>query len=519
MDNLRGNEAVKDYYHILHNNTRRLLNLVNELLDFRTLQHGKMRLQVLPTDLNRLVGSVSADFDELARRRRIRFVRTADPAMPHTVYADRQVVEKIIMNLLNNSFKHTPEGGEIRIETYGDSARFSRRHEAEFTVGSAGLRRVAIVVRDTGVGISSASIGTVFERYYSVKSENLSSHLGTGIGLALAKSLVELHKGRITIYSTRGHGTDMLVVLPHEATVYTPDQFAAEPAADQTVAADVAALAGSRLVEDIRRGEAHDVLLRERRRILLAEDNDDLRRLIVDFLAPWYDVEQAPNGWVASRYLEDNEVNLVVSDIMMSVKDGITLCRELKSNVDTCHIPFIMLTARTGAEFRLEGAESGADYYFEKPVDLNLLLVTIRNLFDRQDKLREHYAHNYYVDSAELAANEKDNAFLKKLMDIIDANLAQPVIDVHLIASEMSMSRTKLYSKLKSLTGRSIVEFTLNYRLRKAAKLMIEQDLSMKEVMERIGIRSQSYFTNTFKKEFGQTPAAFARQHNRSKKR
>lgn len=519
VDNLRDNEALRDYYRILHGNTRRLLDLVNELLDFRTLQHGKMSLQVRPLDLNRLTESISADFGELARRRRIRFVRTADPSLPHSVYADRQVAEKILMNLLNNAFKYTPEGGEIRIETYGDSSLFRRRHGAEFTVGDPELEGVAVAVRDTGVGISAASIATVFERYYNVKSDNLSSHLGTGIGLALTKSLVELHKGRITIYSTRGQGTDMLVVLPADATVYTPDQFAAEPSHDRSATDGVAAEAGNRLVEDIRRGEAHDVLLRERKRILLAEDNDDLRRLVADFLASHYDVEQAPNGWVAARYLQDHEVSLVISDIMMPLKDGVTLCRELKNSVDTSHIPFIMLTARTGTEARLEGAESGADYYFEKPVDLNLLLLTVRNLFDRQEKLREHYARNYYVDSAELAANEKDNAFLKKLVEIIDANLTQPVIDVHLIASEMTMSRTKLYSKLKSLTGRSIVEFTLNYRLRKAARLMIEEDLSMKEVMERIGIRSQSYFTNTFKKEFGQTPAAFARQHNRSNKR
>jgi AraC-like DNA-binding protein len=173
------------------------------------------------------------------------------------------------------------------------------------------------------------------------------------------------------------------------------------------------------------------------------------------------------------------------------------------------------LTAKTEPEARIEGAGSGADIYFEKPIDLNFLLLSIRNIFKHQQNLREYYARNYYVDSAELSANERDNAFLKKLIEIIDINLSQPNIDVNSIASELSMSRSKLYSKVKMLTGKSIVEFTLNYKLRKAARLIIEQDWSLFQVMEQVGIRSQSYFINVFKKEFGETPSAFATKHKR----
>jgi AraC-like DNA-binding protein len=173
------------------------------------------------------------------------------------------------------------------------------------------------------------------------------------------------------------------------------------------------------------------------------------------------------------------------------------------------------LTAKTGLESQIEGAGSGADIYFEKPLDFNLLLLSIQNIFKRQQNLREYYAKNYYVDSAELSANEQDNAFLKKLITIIDANLAQPNIDVNYIASELSMSRSKLYLKVKTLTGKSIVEFILNYRLRKAARLIIEQNISMLQVMEKIGVRSQSYFTSAFKKEFGETPTAFVAKHKK----
>lgn len=518
VDNLR--EKLPDnYYRILHSNTHRLLNLINELMDFRTIEHGKMQLQVSRLDLNRLAGDIASDFDELARRRKLNFKKVPDHAMPERIYADRLVLEKIIMNLLNNAFKYTPVGGTISIETYSQSEKFRSEHQTCFTVGDAGLAGFTIAVRDSGVGISAATIHTVFERYYNVKTANLDAHLGTGIGLALVKSLVLLHKGSITIYSTRDKGTDMVVVLPSDPMVYSTHEFSSEHAQDSYVAGSISDKFAENVIRDISGDETRHFLLRERKRILVVEDNNDLRKLMSDYLSSHYDIEEVSNGWVASRYLADHEVNMIISDIMMPVKDGITLCREVKENVDTSHIPFLMPTAKTGLGARIEGAESGADVYFEKPIDLNLLLITVRNIFERQDRLRDHYSKNYFVDSAELAANETDNTFLKKLVDIIDNNLNKPVIDVHLIASGMSMSRTRLYSKLKSLTGKSIVEFILNYRLRKAAKLMIEQDLSMKEVMDRIGIRSQSYFTNAFKKEFGDTPAAFARKHNRSKKR
>ena len=257
------------------------------------------------------------------------------------------------------------------------------------------------------------------------------------------------------------------------------------------------------------------MLMRSRRRILVVEDNDELRMLVADFLSSYYEVVQAADGEIASEWLETGEGDLIIADIMMPGKDGVTLLREVKENVATSHIPFVLLTAKTDIASKLEGTGSGADLYFEKPVDLNLLALAIGNIFSRQNKLREHYSKNYFVESSELSQNEHDNAFLKKLIDTIDRNLAEPVIDVNFIASELSMSRRKLYSKVKALTDKSIVEFILNYRMRKAARLIIEEDLSMRQVMERVGIKSQAYFTNAFKKEFNQTPSAFAKANSK----
>lgn len=533
VDNLRRDGTKENEYRLLHNNARRLLNLVNELMDFRTVENGKMPLQVQPVDLNRLVAEWSSDFREYARKHGIEFRIVCDEAVPPSLWLDRQVVEKIVMNLLNNAFKYTKEGGCITIETHARKEAYTPVYangytaagDAELPGGVEPATGVLIVVRDTGIGISGESIASVFERFYQVKTVNAGAHLGTGIGLALVKSLVLLHKGSISIYSERERGTDMVVCLPGSREAYAETDFLREEErTERMVSEHRSGLA--RELSDVPGGNDEvspeaalsldePLRLPERKRILVVEDNDDLCALLSDFLSEHYEVSTASNGQEASVFLEKSETDLIISDIMMPVKDGVTLCREVKGCMATSHIPFILLTARTGAESRLEGAGSGADRYFEKPVDLNLLLVSVQNMFRHQEVLREYYAKHYFAGDVELAANEQDNAFLEKLTQIIDANLAQPTIDVSFIASELSMSRSKLYAKLKTLTGKSIVEFVLNYRLRKAARLIIGQDLSMRQVMEAIGIRSQSYFTNAFKKEFGDTPTAFAAKHKK----
>jgi signal transduction histidine kinase/ligand-binding sensor domain-containing protein/DNA-binding response OmpR family regulator len=509
VDNLK-QEGLKDYYYrILHNNSHRLLNLVNELMDFRTVENNKMKLRVQPVDVNLLVADLTSDFGDYARTRNITLRVFCDPELPDSLYIDKQIMEKVVMNLLNNAFKYTPDGGTVSIETYSVYSKFVPQYEYGYNVSTDRTfnGEFLLVVRDTGVGISGDSIGDVFERFYTVNTTNLHQHLGTGIGLALVKSLMLLHKGTISIFSERGKGTDIAVYFPADASVYDKSEFAEtgeEPVTGGLLPAksDIDALMSM-----------DDIFRNEKRRILIVEDNDDLRVLIAGFLSLHYEILEAANGVEALQALKETEVSLILSDIMMPLKDGITLCREVKADVNTSHIPVVLLTAKSGPESRMEGADSGADMYFSKPIDFNLLLRSIRNMFRHQQNLREHYARHYYAESAELSMNEQDNAFLKKLIEIIELNLNQPNIDVNYIASELSMSRSKLYSKVKMLTGKSIVEFILNYKMRKAARLIIEQDMSMYQVMEKTGIRSQSYFASAFKKEFGETPSAFAAKH------
>lgn len=503
-------EGVKDYYYrILYNNANRLLNLVNELMEFRTVENGKMSLHVEPLNINKLIQSLSVDFVDYARQRGMEYTVKCDPDLPVSLWVDKQIVEKIVMNLINNALKYTKDGGKICVETYADEKKYISDFSNSYIVNNE-LPEVKkyflIVVRDSGVGISGESIKNVFERFYKVNTASTGLHLGTGIGLALVKSLVLLHKGKVAIHSERDKGTELVVYLPLDFKSYRVDELQASG-----IKESVPYFADEK--EELQLSEASEVFLRNQKRVLVVEDNAELRILMTDFLSADYEVVEAEDGEVAIDVLSKMEVDLIISDVMMPNKDGITFSKEVKNNLETSHIPIILLTAKTGMENRIEGAEAGADLYFEKPIDFELLLLTINNIFGRQAKLKEYYAKNFFVDSPELSVNEQDNKFLKKVIEILDNNINQPQLDVNYIASELSMSRSKLYLKIKALTDKSIIEFILSYRLRKAARIIIEEDVTMRQVMEQIGIESQSYFTNAFKKEFGETPTAFASKY------
>lgn len=514
---LREENANEYYVRTLDSNAKRLLDLVNELMDFRTIESGNAKLKPAVEDVQRLLGVIAGDFVEYARQKRIGFDVRIDPGLPDAAAIDRGVIEKITINLLHNAFKYTREGGSVTLEVLAPGHKFVSRHGTSFTVCGDELpqRTLTIVVGDTGAGISAESIQSVFERFYKVDTAEQNFHLGTGIGLALVKSLVQLHKGCVTIYSERDAGTDMVVEIPIEPGFYTEHGYdLAGP--ERNATADALTPAASAVTDS---GTAADpvreMLRRERKQILLAEDNEDLRRLLSESLSADYEVLEAANGSEAIGLLRGNEVDMVISDILMPEMDGIELCREVKNDIETSHIPFILMTAHAGTERQVESADSGADVYIEKPVDPALLRLLINNVFQHQQQLKRHYDRNYFADSRELARNRRDNDFLRRFVELIEQGFDGSDTDMNMgwLASEMHMSRSKFYNKVKKLTDKSPVGFIQNYRMRKAARLLAEGKLSIREIMAEIGIESQAYFTNSFKKEFGMTPTAFAATH------
>ena len=509
-------EGLKEYYYrILNSNAKRLLNLVNELMDFRTIENGKMKLELQCTNINKYIQELGEDFVDYAHQRNIDFRILCDPALPEELYVDRNILEKIIMNLLNNAFKYTKNGGNISLETHTLPFKSAYKNSHIIQSDTPPEQVFSIIIRDSGCGIPDSSIQHIFERFYKTNTIDFDSNLSTGIGLAFVKSLILLHRGIIHVYSEDGKGTDISVQLSLNKEIYSEDNFlnAAEHNKDLIDSADEEAAKNS---TDLPEEHITHMLSKTKKRILIAEDNDDLRHLLSDYLSEEYEIIQAKDGVEASNLIAKKNVDLIISDIMMPRKDGIMLSKEIKENIETSHIPFMLLTAKTSIESRLEGADSGADFYFEKPVDFQLLLLSIKNIFSQQQKLKDYFSKNYWIDTAELCSNEKDIHFLKQFTNIIEENLQNPDFDVNFIASGLSMSRSKLYSKIKTLTGKSIVEFILSCRLRKAAQLLTEQTLSIQQIMDEVGIESPSYFSRAFKKEFGQSPTDFLAKHKAS---
>lgn len=510
IDTLRNKGLQEYYFNILNNNSMRLLNLINELMLFRKIESGKLPLKIKSENFNHFIKSISFDFKEFANKNNIDFQVMCDEELPEKLYFARHECERIIINLLNNAFKYSHSGGKVSVETHNHTQDFRSPYKNSYTIENGIINdSFCFVIRDNGKGVHQSELSNIFERFYKIDTGINSESMGTGIGLALVKNLVLLHKASLTVYSEEGVGTDIVVSFSRSNIYneYSDIEENTKPTLDEMHSdeqdiGEVEPKVCNNLTTD-------NIFLREKKRILLVEDNEDLRRLIANFLSADYIVIEASNGVVASTILRDMEINLVVSDIMMPEKDGVTLCREIKNDMNFSHIPVLLLTAKSGVESKIEGTSSGADAYLEKPVNMELLLVTINNVFNRLQQLKDHYAKNYFADYSELTLNQEDNKFLKSFVDTIEANIDQPEMNVHVVAAELSMSRSKLYSKIKSITGKSIVEFVLSYRLRKAARMLIESDISIREVMDAVGIESQSYFTRVFKKEFGDTPSQF----------
>jgi DNA-binding response OmpR family regulator len=416
---------------------------------------------------------------------------------------DRQVLEKMVLNLLQNSFKYTKAGGRITLELLGSMDGFASPFSGELVLKNAyrGTRYAYIRVADTGIGISASSIHHLFERYYRITE----SHLGSGVGLAFVKSLALLHKGDIYVYSERMKGTEIIIGIPVGA-----DDYAAE---EKRI---VQVEGGVRLESfPAARSEAKALNLPPVETILLVEDNDELRHFLKESLSPWYQVVDAADGREGLDKAREIAPGLIISDVIMPEMNGFEFCRAVKQDIDTCHIPFLMLTARTAAAAQLEGLDAGADYYFSKPLNMELLLLTIRNRFDQDRKLKERYSRDSQVQAMELVHSEKDREFMKRLLDIIDSQLSNPDFDIDWLCQEMGMSRTKLYQKIKGISQQSIGDFIRTVRLKKAVQIMTHEDVTLTEVMMRIGIQTQSYFTKAFKKEFGKTPTQFMQEMRR----
>lgn len=501
-------------FQIMHRNAKRLINLINELINFRKVADKAVQLGVSKVAINEFVQTLYDEFHQLADHNQIEFTIEL-PDQSIDAFIDHQVVEKIMFNLLNNAFKYTQAGGKVTLETFTapDQIKPKFSPEYKYSYHPRADKYIYFRVSDTGVGISSESIGHVFDRYYRVNN----NHIGSGIGLALVKSLIELHHGDIWVYSERNKGTEIFVAFPSELKGYKDTEIyngsaesnsAQLESVDKNVERNVAVSTGA---------EPEDTLVKtpKSEHILIVEDNDELRAFLKEVLEKKYTIYEAVNGKEGLDLAISSNPDLIISDVMMPVMNGVDFCRRVRETFETSHIPFLFLSAKDALEAQLEGMESGADFYISKPVSIDLLTLTIANLFEQNRKLKLKYTEDYYAEASELVHSEKDREFIDKLIKVIDEHVADFNLDVDFICDKMNTSRSALYKKIKSISGQSINEFIRTIRLKKAAYILTHEDITQNELVDRIGIQSVSYFQKAFRKEFGKTPTQFLQDLNK----
>lgn len=468
---------------VAHRNVRTLLKLINQILDFRKVEGGKMTLQLAETDLAALIGNVVSEFVAAAEHKRIRL----SCCLPEHVTAkiDTGKVERVVSNILSNAVKFTPVAGEINVELVVDTPQ-----------GTATLS-----VTNTGKGIAEGDLPHIFERFYQPQH----SEGGTGIGLALAKAFVDMHGGHIGVSSKAEGPTVFTVHLPLNVQAETATSAAeqspiAEPQAFIVPATQATTKADAPQLQTIFE-ENNDP---NQPTILFTDDNDDVCQMARTLLETHYRVLTAPNGVVALQMAELNIPDLVVSDVMMPQMNGLELCSRLKQTTATSHIPVILLTAQTLDEQRIAGYEHGADAYITKPFSAPLLLARIHNLLQSRKQLKQVFGGADELAKEEISTPDKE--FVSKIRSEIHRNISNNDFGVEQLGAAVDLSRVQLYRKVKALTGLSPVELIRATRVNRARKLIEGGATSVSEVAYQVGFTSPSYFTKCFKDQFGVSP-------------
>ena len=484
-------DAVEQYEIILRN-SQRLQRLVNQLLDLAKIESGEMRLRFRQLDLVDLVKGAVAAFESLAKQKGILFnVDYANDRI--TGCFDRDGLEKIVTNLLSNAFKFTGAGGQILVTV--------TRTQGE----GMGMSSVLLTVSDSGIGIPEDQIGKIFDRFYQVDASQTREHEGSGIGLALTKELVELHKGKITVVSEKGKGTTFTVWLPAGNEFLPPSQVGDIPhelEPQELVSADGPTPHEGKEGNEKWANGGFPL-------VLIVEDNTDMRRYMRTSLDSNYRVIESANGEEGMQKATEILPDIIISDVMMPKMDGFTFCAQLKTDERTSHIPVILLTAKAGADQKIAGLETGADDYVTKPFDAKELLARVKNLIDQRRKLRERFAREVKLKPAEIAITSADERFLNKAMEVVEAHIPDHTFTAELFAKEMYLSQMQLHRKIKSLTNRSPWEFVRTIRLERASQLLRKQAGTIGEIAFEVGYSDPSHFADAFRKQFGVSPSEF----------
>lgn len=496
-------------YLMIYRNAQRILRLINQLMDIRKLDKGQMHLKFRETDIVGFINDLMQTFNYQAQKKNITFTfeKELEGADSLKVWIDLNNFDKVLMNVLSNAFKYTHEGGNIEVSLktgHNDAYRGALKDYFE------------IDITDNGIGIDKNKIEQIFERFYQIDNDMTQSNFGTGIGLHLSRSLVELHHGIIKAENREdGQGTRFIIRLPLGSNhlkaeeLENPEETGSEPTISQLPKDSIYETEEENKTNEYRKPKA-----KTRYRVLIVEDDEEIRRYIRSELDSDFRIYECTNGREGLETILKEKPDLVISDVMMPEMDGITLCRKIKQNININHIPIILLTAKSKAEDQIEGLEIGADAYIVKPFNTELLRTTISNLIANRERLRGKLVGEQQVEEkiTKIEMKSNDEILMSKVMRTINDHLADPALNVEMLAANVGMSRVHMHRKLKELTNQSARDFIRSIRLKQAANLLREKNLSVSEVAYATGFSNLSHFSNTFRDFYGISPSEYKEQ-------
>jgi signal transduction histidine kinase/DNA-binding response OmpR family regulator len=473
--------ADKNHLQLVHRNARRLLNLVNQLLDFRKLEVEEVKLNQTAGDVIHFIRDVTTSFSDLSEKKNIKFSFNSNIESLDTLF-DHNKVERILFNLISNAFKFTPEGGRVDVDVA--------------VIDENTFRELQIKVRDTGIGIPEEKKEMIFDRFFQHDTPVNMVNQGSGIGLSITKEFVRIHGGTISVESEPEKGTCFTVTIPLKEP-----RNASSP---EVIPEQTLELTLQRAMSDHHTSEHRKPVL------LLVEDNEDFRFYLKDNLRHRYQIIEAGNGKEGWQQAVTQIPDIIVSDVMMPEMDGSDLCRKIRNDARTSHIPLILLTARAAEDQVKEGFDIGADDYVTKPFSFEILQSRIKNILARRTQFQKAFGNKLEIKTSEVKVSSLDEKLIEKAIKYVEAKISDADFSVEDLSHELGMSRVHLYKKLVSLTGKSPIEFIRTIRLQHAAQLLEKSQLTVAEVAYKVGFNNPKYFAKYFKEHFNILPSLYA---------
>lgn len=505
---------------LINKNAQRLLHLINQLMEVRKIETGRVELKTSKDDIIKFVENISQSFVSLANQRLIRFdIKTRMESI--NIFFDKDKLENILYNLLSNAFKYTPVDGHVNIEIFLSKGNISENEiaivEKNDNIQHQINQYVEIKISDTGIGIARKTITDIFLRFYRITSVHTQNVRGTGIGLYLTREMVKAHKGQLIVKSLQGKGSCFRVLIPADDAYLSPDEktnhITYSISGKQNI--QVKLLAGQNKEEQ---EHSAAIAIRENKQnagnsmLLIVDDDRDLCSFIADSLKHLYKIITAENGDIGLQKAIRYSPDLIISDIMMPEMDGLEFCSHIKTNINTSHIPVILLTAKAEVNHYIEGLDTGADDYITKPFNIDILQAKIKSILYNREKLRKQFATNLIPNPREVTTTRSDEVFLKKIIQLVESNLSDPEFGVQGLASKMCISRSLLHKKLNAVIDQSPNDFITSTRLKKAVILLLKGEANITEVAFDVGFNDPKYFSRCFKKHFGKSPTEYIRE-------